>query len=261
MKKLLVILLLLAVPTNVFAAVAFDARSNSTNTNTDPQTFTHTPVGTPKAIIVYVHSRENGGGGDQVNGVTYGGVAMTEVTNSPLNSTSTAYAMSAWFLGSSIPTGAQTVSVDYSGSSQNRVSSAISLTASADTEIVTTNAQIAGSTLTNPSVVVALSGRTSFVSEGFFSGQNAVGSVTPPSGWTSGFETDMGVEVSGDYYYNTVASSDVTAGWTQGADAAYAIVTVISEVSAPPSGEATSTPKSFIQGGATSIVGGAITIK
>lgn len=115
-------------------AVAFDATGTATATTTTPLTFTHTPVGTPRGILLFIMSSE---GSDPVNGaVTYGGVAMAAVTGAAAVDTAGEPSWcSTWFLGSAIPTGAQTVSIAHTGSAATKRAVSISVTAAADTVI------------------------------------------------------------------------------------------------------------------------------
>lgn len=119
-------------------AVAFDAGSNShagTGSSTGDFSWTHTPVGTPKGALVIIVT--NAEGIDEIAGVTYGGAAMTEVPLSPFLHTAGAEdaTLTAYFLGSGVPTGAQTVAVTTSGTTRAKVAEAITFTASADTEV------------------------------------------------------------------------------------------------------------------------------
>lgn len=209
--------------------VAFDAVSLSPQ-DTGNLSWTHTPVGTPRGVIVEVvfHSAVVA----QVSGVTYGGVNMAEVAGSPnIHDSGEDGGVHTFFLGASIPTGPQTVLVTVSGAAvKNAV--AYTVTAAADTEVVDTDVSINSATAVNPSAVLALGGRTCFASIAFFSGQDATTSITPLSGWTNRQEVDFGLLTAGWYTYDTIGSADVTAGWTQASDQAAAIALAISEVQA-----------------------------
>lgn len=209
--------------------VAYDAFSSGIGANT--YSFTHTPVGTPRAVIVYTTT---GGAGD-VTGVTYGGVAMTQMTGSPNNlSGAEAGNVTGWFLGASIPTGAQSVSV--TSGAATKIAYCNTLTGAADTEIVDVDATINSTSQADPSVTLSLGGRTCFASICLYSGHDAATSVTPFSGWTSRNETDVGAQILAYYTYDTVGTTDVTSGWTQTADDALAITAAISEISATTRG-------------------------
>jgi hypothetical protein len=184
-------------------------------------------VQTPRGVIVFVYTNN---GADEVTGVTYGGVAMTEVPGSPvLHTSGEVGAVHCYFLGSSVPTGAQTVEVTVSGSA-NKNATAITVKGNTDMELVDIDATVNNDSLENPSVTLGLNGRTCWVGIGFYSGQNQGTGVAPLTGWTNRLETDFGTQVAGCYTYNTVDSADVSAGWTQTAEDAAMIAVAVSEV-------------------------------
>jgi hypothetical protein len=82
--------------------------TNSVDTTTGDRTFTHTPTGTPKGVVVCILST---GTTATFTGVLYGGVAMTAKTSA--TDTSEAGRVDIYTLtdSASIPTGAQTVTV------------------------------------------------------------------------------------------------------------------------------------------------------
>lgn len=209
-------------------AVAFDAFTAGPGaTGAANESYTHTPVGTPRAIIVQVVGIS---GSDIVTSVSYGGVAMVEVTGSPnVKGAAEVGDTYTYFLGSGIPTGAQTV---LNVGTATRASSCISLTAADNTEVVDTDATINSNSLANPSATLALAGRTCFCAEVFFSGQGAVTGITPLTGWTGRREVDNGASTAGWYTYNTISTPNVTMGWTQLADDAVCIGVAVSEVQA-----------------------------
>src|SRR3990167_3486070 len=114
--------------------VAFDAAVEfQDSTPADPMEWTHTPVGTPRGVVVLINQRASIA--DTVVGVTYGGVAMTRVQFAA-GSGPEAVSNFCYFLGASIPTGAQTVSVDLTGTTTDYHSESITVTADGDTEVV-----------------------------------------------------------------------------------------------------------------------------
>lgn len=213
--------------------VAYDAVGSQPTQTTSPS-WTHTPVGTPKGILVFVLQYATGS--DDVTGVTYGGVAMTELGSSPLlHTTGETFTVYAYFLGSNIPTGAQTVAV--TGSSSNKCGVSFSVTASGDTVVQNHSAFVNSDSQADPSASLSLGGKTCFVALGAMSGHNGVASTTPSSGWTSSFEdvSAGGTQVSLSYKYDTIGSTDVTVGWTQTAEDATAIAVAITEAAFPRS--------------------------
>jgi len=207
------------------AAVVFDAFSNVAAGTTN-RSWIHTPVGTPRAVIVLIS--QNTGTTDQVTSVTYGGLALTRVgwTCDTAGEPGCVYV---YFIGSGIPTGAQTVVVNVSGSSTKRAG-AITLTGLGNTFMVASDTSV-NADAANPTRTLNLNNNNSFVAEVFHSGQNAVGSITPFSGWTSRLEHDYGSQTAGWYTYNTVGSANVSVGWTQGNDDAAMVALAVSEIS------------------------------
>lgn len=208
--------------------VAFDAFASST-LQTDQIDWTHTPVGTPRGIIVQICSPT---GADAITGVTYGGVAMTEVAGSPnLHTTGEDGSVYTYFLGSNIPTGAQAIAATVANA-QAKIGRSISLTAAADTEVVDSDGTINSDSVTDPSVTLSLGGRASFCAIVLNSGGDNIAAITPLTGWTSRGESDTGLEVWGWYTYDTIGTADVTAGWSQTTEDACAIAIAVSEVQA-----------------------------
>ncbi len=119
-------------------AVAYDAASESHSgttgdTNSTGFSWTHTPVGTPKGVVVFVRCNASP---DPVTAVTYGGVAMAKPAGTFAEDTAgEPGTIQAWFLGSGIPTGAQTVAVTRTNNAINVYAMAITVTALTDTEV------------------------------------------------------------------------------------------------------------------------------
>lgn len=212
-------------------AVAFDAMGPGAS-GTGTVSWTHTPVGTPRGILVVIWQLTTAA--DQVTGCTYGGVAMTEVSASPLiKSTGETGVLYTYFLGSSIPTGAQTVQFTVSGAA-TKGGNSMSVTADTDTELVDVKT-IQNDSLANPAVTLVLGGRSALCSIGFMSGHDAVGGIAPLSGWTDRGEGDLGTQTTTLYTYDTVSTVDVSAGYTATAEDVNAIATAIGEVAAAAS--------------------------
>lgn len=209
--------------------VAFDAFKDGAANSTGDLTWTHFPVGTPRAIIVLV--TQHTGTADEVSGVTYGGVSMTEACGPNIKTSTEVMGTYAYFLGSSIPSGNQTVTVSTTGTTGTRRGASISLTASADTEVVDCDATISSDSVSDPSVTLSLGGRTSFAAIQFGAGQNVVTNITPLTNWSTNLEVDFGSQTAGWYTYDTIGTTDVTAGWDNDiADDAVAIALAVSEV-------------------------------
>jgi hypothetical protein len=206
-------------------SVAFDAVSF--NGGSGDQSFTHTPVGTPRAVVVLIAQVLSGT--DSITGVTYGGVAMTEIPGSPnLLVSGEAGASYGYFLGRNIPTGPRTVVVS-TGSSQTKRTAVYTLTADTDTTIEDSDGTINSASQANPQVTLSLNSLTCWCAIAFMSGQGDPSGITPFANWTAQQESDHGSTTTGHYTYDIVGTSDVTAGWTQAADDACAIAIAVRE--------------------------------
>lgn len=119
-------------------AVAWDSQSESHTGTTGSVSegsfsWTHTPSGTPKGILVFTFTNFSA---DIISAVDYGGVAMTAVSGGYAVDTATEPGdCKAWFLGSSIPTGAQTITVTRTNNASTAYAACHAVTASGDTEI------------------------------------------------------------------------------------------------------------------------------
>ena len=120
------------------AVVANDAASESHtgttgNTSAASFTWTHTPVGTPRGVLVFVYTIS---ATKKVTSVTYGGVAMTEVAGGAAADTANEPGrVDTFFLGTGILTGTQSIIV-------NRINDATIMYASAATQTAGTNTEI-----------------------------------------------------------------------------------------------------------------------
>lgn len=120
-------------------AVAHDAGSeshlaqNDVSVSEDSFSWTHTPVGTPRGVLVFVMTYADA---DYITSVTYGGSALAAVTGGEAADTAgEPLRCTAFFLGSSIPTGAQTVLVTRTNNATNMYAAAATVTASSDTAV------------------------------------------------------------------------------------------------------------------------------
>jgi len=120
------------------AAVANDVASESHtgttgNTSSASFTWTHTPTGTPRGVLVFVYTIS---ATKKVVNVTYGGVAMTEILGGAAADTATEPGrIDTFFLGTGIPAGTQSIIVNRINDATIMYASAATQTAGADTEI------------------------------------------------------------------------------------------------------------------------------
>lgn len=191
--------------------IAFDAFTHLYTGAATSSGGTHTPAGTPRAVIVTISQHVTGN--DYVTSVTYGGVAMTraafcENTGDLTNYPSCEYI---YFLGSGIPTGAQTVTVSMSTGVWHTVD-CFTYTAGNDTEVQNTGTL--DTYHKNPTTTLSLSGKSCAVVMGGHSGNHRTNYITALSGWTERYEYDYGDDTGFTYSYNTIAAADVTWGLT-----------------------------------------------
>lgn len=116
-------------------------------TTATPVTKTFTPVGTPRGIFVGI--AQVAAVTDDIVSVTYGGVALTRIASAQITAAGRAYM---YFLGASIPTGAQTVSIGTTGGGATRWAGIASVTAAADTQILVSGIIQTGTA--NPQIAV-----------------------------------------------------------------------------------------------------------
>jgi hypothetical protein len=157
-------------------ALAYDAVSGQYSDTGQPNSWTHSPSGTPKAVLV---SHATPGNSVNVTSITYGGVSMTKV----LDGGNANRTVSVWFLGSSIPTGDQTVTINQE-SSANQYGYCTTLTAAAgnSTRVAGSgqNWAVAGA---NPSVTITSISGASY-GYGVVISDAAYNAITAGSGMT-----------------------------------------------------------------------------
>ena len=118
-------------------AVAHDASSESHASGQSLSeasfSWTHTPAGTPRGVLVFTYCRANDFV-DRALSVTYGGVSLTAVSGGRATDTAGEPAdCKAWFLGSGIPTGAQSVVVNRTNDATAMLAHCVTVTAASDT--------------------------------------------------------------------------------------------------------------------------------
>jgi hypothetical protein len=198
-------------------AIAHDAVSNVA-AGTGNLSWTHTPTGTPRGVVVLIG--QSLGITDEVTGVTYGGVAMTEIALSPLIHDATSGAtddgvLYGYWLGASVPTGAQTVAVTVNGTGSSKRAVAATVTASSDVAVEDTSTFNEVNTTTTPTVTLTTgSGVVTQCYGVLIFGQPGVGDVQPGTGVTTILEHDAGAHViCFGRSTSTDAGSDFTMAW------------------------------------------------
>jgi hypothetical protein len=208
--------------------VAHDAATESATFSTvSPFTFSHTPSGTPRGILVVIqHGTVST---DLITGaVTYGGVAMTRISRAA-DTAGEPGATYAYFLGSGIPTGAQTVSITHSATATLKIATVNSMTAAANTAVEVSNviqADTANPQLALNSAVSALR----YV--GVYSGAVGPTSLTLLGGMTAVHSHDFGAFCSRVDRETTASSGSFTIGYTAASDDVGMVAVAIREVQA-----------------------------
>jgi hypothetical protein len=205
-----------------------DVYSNGVTDIDFVQTWVHTPIGTPRGVIVLLTQATGGGVIEPVQSVFYGSVEMTEVSGSPnIKTTGERGSVFCYFLGSGIPTGPQTVTVNGNIiDTTSRAQYCYTLSASGDT-VVQDVQVISSDSLSDPSVTLSLAGNRCFCALAFVSGIPDPANIFPLNNWTIRQEIDHGSLSSGGYSFDSIGTADVTAGWTQTADDAVAIAIAV----------------------------------
>lgn len=112
-------------------AVAFDAVSASVYTTNANYSWTHTPSGTPRAVVVFAFSQQ---GTPDDTGATYGGTAMGLMSYYAADTDTEVGTIRAYFLDN-VASGAQTVQVNGVSTTINKKGVAITVTALGASEI------------------------------------------------------------------------------------------------------------------------------
>lgn len=194
-------------------SIAFDAVTTQAST-TGNMSFTHTPVGTPRGITFQIVETANGGA-DNVSSVTYGGVAMTRVTGATVVQAAVLDngAVYTYFLGASIPTGAQTVAATCGGGTA-KIGAVCSVTAASDTS-VDCAASLDSAGVTDPSVTLAAT-TSVFAMGALHTGTDAATAVSPQGGNTQLVEVDFGTAVGNIMRRTAIESDSILIKWNSG---------------------------------------------
>jgi hypothetical protein len=214
----------------VSSNIVFDASSEGTGTST--LSWTHTPVGTPRGVILFCVN--TGSATDVFTGATYGGVSMTQL-NSASDSLGEAGFTEGYFLGASIPTGAQTAACSVLSGIQAKWGVAFSVTADTNTQTAGTISCIAesgaGAGIDDPSCTVSTITGASWAAAALYSGQTAAASTSAGSGFTLSQANEFGSFSSASEYATAQKSSgDWTAVFTTaGADDVAMVAIAIEE--------------------------------
>lgn len=202
--------------------------------------FLHTPSGTPRGVCIPTVEY---GTGDNIASITYGGVALTRVQTNTDTVTEPGRS-SLWFVGSGIPTGAQTVFITLTSDVAFEVwGTCVTLTAATDTELV--DADGVDNDADDPSVVMSYGGRTCITINVLYSGQANPTQNTELGTATLLREDDNAATTGFASRQTTPGTTDYTSGVTTGAldDVAFSSA-AFSEVAAGAGTNTTSVTRS-----------------
>lgn len=206
--------------------VAYDSLGGTIRTGTgSPTTWTHTPSGTPRAVMVAViHGISTT---DHCTAVSYGGVPLSRVIRAT-DAAGEPGAAEWWLLGSGIPTGAQTVSATCGSTTDDIALLSIAMTAAADTQVLVSD-KVEGDA-SNPQLTLARGGVSGLGITAIYSGHNAPSSLTNLSGNSDVDEGDLGAFCYKINRQTTAGTADVAQGWTATSEDVALVAMVISEV-------------------------------
>jgi len=214
--------------------IAFDAAASSGSLAQADVSYTHTPSGTPAGIIVFGLCSLNAD--FATNAATYGGSAMTHLATITGSGGSQKNDMEihAWLLGSSVPTGAQTVAITRTGTGYCRGVS-VSVTAATDVELNTAGGagyvtgESSGTTTPFTAGTLALGSVESLCAEMFLTGDSAT--WTAPTNWTEYYQVGQFSRTHA-IAVRDVTTSDVTdagVGFGGGTEEVVGLVVAIAE--------------------------------
>jgi hypothetical protein len=220
-------------------AVAFDASSESHTGTTGSASeasfsWTHTPVGTPKGVLIFAFN--NSDNVDDMGVVTYGGTSVPAVTGGATseNSSEGGY-VKTYFLGSSVPTGAQTVVVNRTNNAFNMYAVCVTVTADANTAVYESGIQLVFSSSGGLQAEVSVDDGSPGTNSMRFAGTHTGFLDVPSAGASSTAlqSIDYGSIAAAVVRETTAGQGFRTVGFTTGANDDYATVHLaVTELSA-----------------------------
>jgi len=220
-------------------AVAFDAATASVRNGdtTDPWTFSHPPVGTPRGVVLLISQKP--ATASDIDTITYGSASMSRVGSVYSDTAGETGTSEIWFVGSSIPTGTQTVTINFVTTSptDDYLFTCCTVTASADTEVIDSDG--ISENAANPSVTLSYSGKTAIAFATAFIGGADPANLAWNANMTGLGTADFGARAATSARQTTPGTADFDAGGTMSTDDLAFAAVAISEV---VSGGATVTP-------------------
>jgi YD repeat-containing protein len=195
-------------------SLGFDALTKS-GVFTTGTTFSHTPVGTPRGVVVFV--AQNGSATDENGTVTYGGVALGKQASPAADTLTEPMLGYAYFLGSGIPTGTQTVALSGFGSS-SKVAWVLTLTAGSGMDTAVEDYGVAEEDQANPAVTLTTGASVeTYAATLLVSGFGSTGAFAAGSGITKLDQHDFGQQTAAVADTDTNdAGGGLTTQWNTG---------------------------------------------
>lgn len=181
-------------------------------TGVSPHTVSHTPVGTPSAVVVFVTQGGTAAGNDTITGVTYGGVTVPRIATNGWASDVGGEFGGAFchFLGSGIPTGVQDCVVSTNGGSAVKIITVITATAASDTEVAASG-KLEGDAA-NPQIALDSGTSSALRYAAIYSGSNVLTDLTGLN--TAVASHDWGNFITKSERQASASTGSVTMGWT-----------------------------------------------
>lgn len=222
-------------------AVAYDKHAESHGGTTGSASeasfsWSHSPNGTPRGVLVLVYTFADQ---DLVSSVTYGGVSVPAVSGGEAVCTETeASRCRAFFLGSSIPTGTQTVVVNRTNNATVMYAHSFNVTAGGDTEVNTAGIvlQTTSGTLAEVNVDDGSPGTNSQRFAGITSGLGALTLIDPGANSTTfaDLQIDIGARIAYAVWETTPGQGSRPVGFVSATtDERSAVYLAVREIAAP----------------------------
>lgn len=195
--------------------LVFDAATSAVGVTSDPTDISHVPVTSvpPSAVVVLIaHATVST---DIVVSVTYGGRTMDRVRQNTDTTTEQGRSY-VYFLGSDIPPGNQTASIDRTEATTQILASCLTFTGVGDSYVVSHGG--VNDNLVNPSFTHVQSGLTCMSVGAFMSGLAAVASITENASQTQITSFDYTNQVCVLSRLTTAQSADYAFGYTAAVD-------------------------------------------
>lgn len=198
--------------------IAYDQSSTSGVVSAADPSWTHTPVGAPKGVIVFCIV--NGSSTDEFTGATYGGTSMTRIASAADTTTELGFT-EAYFLGDLTSLqGAKTVVCD-GAATGDYWAAAVTFTASGNLATAGDGSCTVSNNAANPSCNIANQTTATMAAAALFSGIASEANITAGTGFTKRQTDDTGFAAQSTVMeVMTVqqASGTVTAAFTAGSD-------------------------------------------